>query len=147
MQLIPTRYKAKIPQEYSHPIGTQEISEGLFGVPQYQKLEISFSSVRSGYYRNMIQKERKINIFKISYSPRAIYIPTWNITISPLPQSYKQNANEHLVNITLPKIKKWLFNLENIDKDEKRTDFYETKSIEVYLDLKSGQFEYKIIDF
>jgi|WetSurMetagenome_2_1015567.scaffolds.fasta_scaffold29703_2 hypothetical protein len=153
MQLIPTRRKEKLPQGYSYPIGAQEISEGLFGVPQYQELKISFHSMWGISFTSHEALKKKLKILKISYNSRFIsshdlamrvpLLPRWYIKIHPLPKNYKQSANEYLINIALPKIKKWLINLEHTVKDKKRTNFCEVLGIEIYLDLKTGQFEEK----
>jgi hypothetical protein len=50
MELIPTKFKVKIPQSDSYPLGAQEISAGLEGVPQRDLLSI-WSRWRGHYYR------------------------------------------------------------------------------------------------
>jgi hypothetical protein len=45
--LIPTNYKVKIPHTHSWPLAAKEISEGLRSCPQYEKLSLVFSGVRS----------------------------------------------------------------------------------------------------
>jgi hypothetical protein len=43
--LIPTRYRQPIARDLSHPIGADQLSAELLGVPQFEALSVSFSGV------------------------------------------------------------------------------------------------------
>lgn len=45
--LIPTRYRQPIARDLSHPIGAEQLSAELAGVPQFEALSVSFSGVPS----------------------------------------------------------------------------------------------------
>lgn len=124
MQLIPTIEKKKLIKGYSHPISAQEISEGLFCVPQYQELKIQFYEAWSPYYPEAVKNKIKLRIFEIEYSNNGNFPSYWTIKVSPLPQSYRNEANKYLINIALPKMKLWLENVEiSVIEDKKRTNY------------------------
>lgn len=107
-----------MPQTMTYPIGAEPISEALFGIPQFERLAIWFSSTSS------IQEARKQNkpykIFEVSMihllkslsSPQkfiedGFYDENWEIHVYAVPRELKSAAKRLLIDEALPKAKQW----------------------------------------
>jgi hypothetical protein len=117
--IIPTRFKSKLPQRLSFPIGAETLSEALSSVPQFKKLTVTFF-----YYAkaNDFPKESvKFSVIEVKFRnlkpdqnsskdfiEQGFYEETWEITVKPVPRELKFKIKQHLVAEGLPKIKDWL---------------------------------------
>ena len=117
--IIPTKFKSKLPQRLSFPIGAETLSEALLSVPQFEKLTATFF-----YYSkaNDFPKESvEFSVIEVKFrnlksnqnSPQqfideGFYEETWEITVKPVPRELKQKIKQHLVAEGLPKIREWL---------------------------------------
>lgn len=119
--LIPTKYKAKLPQTLSYPIGAEAISESLKNVPQIDQFSLSFhtgirlSSLRqSGLHMDY-------TIFAADYSNVPIsltssnqfveqgwYDERWELTVYAVPRQFRATAKKLLLEDGLIRIEKWL---------------------------------------
>jgi hypothetical protein len=121
--LIPKTFKAKLSQTMTYPIGAEVVSEALVGVPQFEKLMISFTPPNFGS-ASIFQDARKQNqsykIFEVSMhhhlknltSPKrfieeGFYNENWEIHIYAVPRELKAIAKQLLLNEALPKAKEW----------------------------------------
>jgi hypothetical protein len=116
--LIPTRYKAKIPSLASWPIGAQEISDALLGVPQFNELEVTFSfymtnktALEHWPWMEVMRFEyvKTANSLSVSYEmiQRGYLERRWSITVSAVPRAERKRFHDLLL-LELPKAAEWL---------------------------------------
>lgn len=150
MELIPTKYKNKIPKGFSFPIGAKDISESLQGIPQYNKFELTFhdrDTFWSSKFHERIKGKDFITVIEISYSRYRANIstpkdweesgysnPNWVVRVYALPSEYRSNTKTQLLEIAMPLYKKWLNEIGDI----KEFGSYRKSFI---LDLASGNLK------
>lgn len=121
---IPTKYKSKLPNDFSYPIGAELISEVLVGVPQFEKLVISFSSYHFAFtsdFQRARKEKQPYQVFRLTMthilkglsSPNqfiedGFYNENWEIHIYPVPRKLKSVAKELLLDAVLPQAKEWM---------------------------------------
>ncbi len=131
MELIPTKYKNKIPKGFSFPIGAKEISESIYGIPQYNKLELSFhdrDTFWASKFHEKIKEKNSITVIEISYSRSKANIstpkdweasgysdPKWMIRVYALPSEYRASTKAKIIKIAMPSYKKWLNEIGDIE--------------------------------
>ncbi len=104
---FPTRYKEKLPESLSHPVGAKRISDTLNGVPQ--ALEIAFRIPRR--LREIWEKEKSYPVLEIQYWRNLrdpLPFPEWEIYVHPVPRYLKYRISELLISEGLPRIRSWL---------------------------------------
>jgi len=122
--LIPTRLKLKLPQTLSYPIGSEAVSERLLGVPQFEKLEISFTPpflASASTFQAARKQNQPYKIFQISmihpikgltssnqFIEEGYYDENWKIDVYAVPRELKSAAKNLLLNEGLPSAKQWL---------------------------------------
>jgi len=122
--MIPTRYKSKLPKSLSYPIGAQDISDGLKGVPQEPGLSLGFYD-RPTIFASDFQKLRSSNspypIMSASFRKvqpgfsgsnqdiaEGYYDENWEISVYPVSGEYRSVAKRSLLDDGLPQIRNWL---------------------------------------
>lgn len=113
MDLIPTRYRAKLRKGWSYPIGAEAISLALADTPQARGLEISFHSgnartedgpgdVAAVWFRRW-EKSRSAPAFLARN-----YEPGWGLYVYSVPSPERHTIREQLLTAGLPRIRAWL---------------------------------------
>lgn len=118
LKLIEPIYKDKIGIGQSYPLGTEEISNALDGIPQYHELSISYRNSEgaslgassSGFKRGKVKEDTSDllgfqEILSISYS---YHRSTWSLAILRTPSAQKKQVKSFLLSTGLPLIKNWL---------------------------------------
>jgi hypothetical protein len=132
--LIPTRIKFKLPHTMSYPIGAESISEAFFGIPQYEKLIISFTTTNFAFGADFHEARKQNNPYKVfevsmvrplkhltsgkQFVEEGFYDENWEVHVYPVPKEFRSNANVLLLTTVLPKAKLWL--------QEPRTETWKT---------------------
>ena len=101
MELIKTRSKEKLPQGFSYPIGAEQISWTLQGVPQYMKLQLTFSwkdTFWASKYQKKLKENGQIEILECSYSS---YFDAWWLFIHAVPKEHAQRVRELIPDVVL----------------------------------------------
>ena len=152
MELIPTKYKSKIPKGFSFPIGAKDISESLEGIPQYNKFELTFhnrDTLWASKFQERIKEKDFITVIEISYSRFRPTIstpknweesgysnPKWMVSVYALPSEHRSKTKAQLLEIAMPLYKKWLDEIGDIE------DFGSHRKSFI-LDLSSGDLKEK----
>ncbi len=116
--VIPTRYKARLHQELSYPVGAEALSEGLQEVPQIANLSISFTSPSLAHpmeanspYRVLVA-EYNYQPVSLSSSKQFIedgwYNENWGLTVFAVRRQVKSLVKTLLAQDGLPRVKNWL---------------------------------------
>jgi len=127
--MIPTTYKAKIPQTLSYPVGAEKISDVLASVPQLKDLSISFHTFNPVKHQKGRQEPYPILEVEYVYSPAArttsnwvieagMCDPRWQITVKPVPRDLKNKVKEELDAVGFPRLVKWMHERKNINGRE-----------------------------
>jgi hypothetical protein len=118
-QIVPTRYKSKIPHTLSYPVGAKVISAALLGVPQFSELSIEFR------YWNQLARHHgtttpyrviearftgPLRSFSASKKPEAqtYYMPRWTIRVDAVPRPLRHLIQLKITTEALPSIRSWL---------------------------------------
>lgn len=152
MELIPTKYKNKIPKGFSFPIGAKDISISLQGIPQYSKFELTFhdrDTFWASKFNERIKEKGSITVIEISYyrskgnnstpndwKESGYSDPKWMVSVYALPSEYRSKTKAQLLEKAMPLFKRWLKEIGDIeDFGSHRKSFY--------LNLTSGTIEEK----
>jgi hypothetical protein len=117
--MIPTKYKAKIPQTLSYPVGAEKISDVLASVPQLKDVSISFHAFNPVKHQKGRSEPYPILEVQYAYCPAgrttsnwAIEVgwsdPRWEITVRPVPRELKNKICEELEVVGFPRLVKWM---------------------------------------
>jgi len=135
-QIIRTRYRVKIPQALSYPLGAAVISDALAGVSQYERFAIEFlyrkkvilysaSEAWLPTYQlpqfGQIAPSTRYCVLQVQFAgPLRRYAPSramdgsgcgdpsWTITVYAVPRSLRRPIQERLVSEALPSVRSWL---------------------------------------
>lgn len=118
-EIIPTRYKSKIPHTLSYPIGAKVISAALLGVPQFSELSIEFRywnqlarhhGTATPYRVIEGQFRGPSRFFLASKRPEAqiYYMPRWTVTVDAVPRPLRHLIQLKITAEALPSIRSWL---------------------------------------
>jgi len=115
--LIPTRYKRKLPNTLSYPLGAEALSIAFAGVPQFSDLGVTFSF----YSRLNALKSTIYQVINIHYSRSAMDLTTgktaleygwlekkWEITVGAVPRDRRYFIKGLLEREALPLARTWL---------------------------------------
>jgi hypothetical protein len=114
--LIPTDHKDRLPQSLSYPLGAQEISYALTGVPQYDGLTLHFSSSPTDS-KSEFQNARSKGLKHLVLQARHSYFPetvsgigfdTWYLLVYPVIREKRHVAHELLIENGLASVREWL---------------------------------------
>jgi hypothetical protein len=118
LHIFPTVSRAKHSHLVSYPIGAEQLSRGLDGVPQHGELTCTFTA---GMPHRWVDKEL-IHVMNAGYTKhgrshfdsgdardRGVYDPRWEIWVYDVPVPLRGEIKKALVEIGLPQIvKPWL---------------------------------------
>jgi hypothetical protein len=115
-ELIPTYCKDKLPKDLSYPLGAQEISRALTGIPQHDELKLWFRSSpmdSKSEFHDLLLKGLERPILKAWYfcHPMTISGPgfvSWTLLIYPVLRKKRHIAHELLCKDGLASARKWL---------------------------------------
>ena len=118
-QIIPTRYKSKIPHTHSYPVGAMVISNALVGVPQFSDLTIEFwvwnqlarhHGTATPYRVIQARFSGPLRIFSASkrMEEQDYYRPRWTVSVDAVPRSLRHLIQGKIVSEALPSIRSWL---------------------------------------
>jgi hypothetical protein len=115
LPLIPTRYKSKIAHTHSYPIGAEAISLALAGVPQFERLELTFWDYK------FQPLAKSYEVLKVEYLMRGSFHSAskemvargdlnarWSIVIKPVPRGQRHAVQNDLLERRFPFVKQWL---------------------------------------
>ena len=124
---IPTRYRQPIARDLSHPIGAEQLSAELAGVPQFAALSVSFSGVphlfvdtrptRSGEVEREPQPvlsawftNRRLGVSGSQVHPieAESFGERWGLTVYPVPSGLKATVRAALGAEGLAVVREWL---------------------------------------
>ena len=97
--IIPTRFKKKIPQKLSYPVGAKEVSDALISVPQFGELGLCFSY--SGWKHQFLE-------VRFWSPPMHEGWSEWQIEVGPVPRLVRHRFHEYIVETALPRMAAWL---------------------------------------
>jgi hypothetical protein len=114
--LIPTRYKVKIPQVLSYPIGSSAISKALSGIQQYGQMILRFY-----YWTDLHLRNGRYEFIRVEYTNHSegrewtrlgLYQRTeqyrYEIVVQPVPKVFRNRVSGLIVAEALPLIRDWL---------------------------------------
>ncbi len=123
--LIPIRYRQPISRDLSHPIGAEQLSAELLGVPQFEALSVSFSGVpnlfadtrpaRSGEFER--EPQPVLSAWFTHRRPAASgganqqggeFGERWGLTVYPVPSGLKATVRAALGETGLAIVREWL---------------------------------------
>jgi hypothetical protein len=124
--MMPTAYKAKIPQTMSYPIGAAAVSAALGGVAQVSGASLWFghssykTSLRPGHasryavfaalYRYISPSQFSANIM----IERGDYEPKWTLHVYEVPRIYRHKIKVLLCAEGLPRLREWLLKMGSV---------------------------------
>jgi hypothetical protein len=103
--LIPTRYKQRLPERFSYPVGAELLSQHLAGLPQFADLSVCFSdrpTWRASKFQQMLADGSPYEIVTASAEPSAY------IYVYPVQRHLRHPARCALVSHGLPALRAWL---------------------------------------
>ena len=116
--IIPTRYKSKIPHTLSYPVGAEDISDALRGLPQFDQVNLRFS-----FLKRTASPRRTAKLYPVIgvlYSgPRRHFSASrtvaeqsqdrrWTISVNAVPRSLRHEIQAKILAEALPSIRLWL---------------------------------------
>ncbi|MEM7169860.1 MAG: hypothetical protein AAF530_06795 [Pseudomonadota bacterium] len=118
--LIKRRFKYKLPQGLSHPIGAQSISEYFADIPMFDEIELVMGDkldepmgiFMPGWGHKLKNPPQRLDFSELAqayYSSSATSDSLdWTLQIRPVPSQQKNAIKEILVGNGFRNIKKWL---------------------------------------
>lgn len=91
LMIIKTEHKASPPKGESYVLNATEISELLYGIPQYDQFSINFSFSNTEYYRNAKKgvHTKYVSVLRISYMRRgSMFFSREKLRSGTLPSVY-----------------------------------------------------------
>jgi hypothetical protein len=125
LQVIPTRFKSKLPKTLSWPVGAEAISVGLGDAPHVPECELWFSDSpvwRASEFQRTLREARPYAVLVVEYRPvvrmgyeasneRAAsgdYDARWFVRVNPVPRSSRAMVGRLLREQGLPAAAEWL---------------------------------------
>ena len=127
--MIQTRWKAKIPQTLSWPVGAEAITAGLGDVPHVADLSLWFTegvTRPASAFQRVMRESLPYTLFVAEYRPaeRPSYTEgtilrrladelgwdeaKWELRVSPVPRSWRAVAGAAIRDVGLPAVAGWL---------------------------------------
>ncbi len=121
--LIPTRYRQPIARDLSHPIGAEQLSAELAGVPQFAALSVSFSGVPQLWAdtrpaKSALSESDPQPVLSAWFTNRRIsgspsqesgeFGERWGLTVYPVPSGLKATVRAALDATGLEVVREWL---------------------------------------
>jgi hypothetical protein len=116
--MVKTSYRSKLGKALSYPLGTEEISRVLEGVPQ-TSLSLSFYDKPTTFaseFQRLLTEGQPYVILRASFTRRDWGIGVqvgdcngaWDITVYPTPRADRVVAHAQLLSVGLPAVRRWL---------------------------------------
>ncbi len=120
--MIPTRYKSKLPQTLSWPIGAEAISQTLEAMPNGHDFELAFYFDSSANSQRALREKETYTLVTADFQParkpgfgganayidEGWYDQRWEIRVSPVLRKLRHLAGCLLREKGLPSIIEWL---------------------------------------
>ena len=125
--LIPTRFRQPIARELSHPIGAEQLSAALAGVPQFEALSVSFYGIPHLFADTRPARSREAErepqrVLAAWFTNRRLGISgsqvhpleaesfgeRWGLTVYPVPRGLKATVRAALGAEGLAVVREWL---------------------------------------
>jgi hypothetical protein len=122
--MLAVAYRSKLPKTLSFPIGAQELSAALSGVPQYECMKINFYGKPTDCasdFADMLRRRCAYSIVSAAYShvrlglseskemaQRGMYDERWEILVYPVERENRHSALQCLRSGGLQQIRQWL---------------------------------------
>lgn len=125
--LIPTRYRQPIARDLSHPIGAEQLSAELAGVPQFEALSVSFSGVPNLFVDTRPARSAEVErepqpVLSAWFTNRRLGVSgslvhpveaesfgeRWGLTVYPVPSGLKATVRAALGAEGLAVVREWL---------------------------------------
>ena len=121
--LIPIRYRQPISRDFSHPIGAEQLSAALAGIPQFDALTVSFSGVPT-----LWNDTRHTTLEQVEKAPQPVlsawftnrrpgpsgpsqggeFGERWGLTVYPVPSGLKATVRAALDETGMAVVREWL---------------------------------------
>jgi hypothetical protein len=139
MELIPTRYKTKIPKHLSYPFGAKILSNALKDIRNYEDLCVGFSNHPVAFkseYKKLVENKKQIPVLEISYSydKYPFFGKYWDkafqVAVYAVPKDKNQIVREIILETGIPIIIEWL------SKKRPDTWYYKRQEMTLLFDLE-----------
>src|SRR5262249_15553900 len=110
-EMIPTRYKAKLPRDLSYPIGAEALTEGLANAPHSESFSVSFWDKQQPHKVLVAeyQHSRKPGYSGANFLVESgWYDEKWGLTVYPVARAVRHLANRLIRERGLPLLVQWL---------------------------------------
>lgn len=123
-QPIPTKRRTSISKDLSYPLKNAEISNVLWGVPQYEQLSVRFDphyNLSRGNPHHRYEDPPTVELFcagmthiRVGISSDNLHIAAgeydeqWHLQVYPCRREIRPIAHELLIEEGLPRIRRWL---------------------------------------
>ncbi len=123
VNMIPTRYKSKLPKQLCFPVGAQILSDALSGVPQLSSLSVAFHftwPTTVNHIKYLVEERKPMEILSASYrnirpgrsgshdlEKMGWYDETWELSVYPTFRDKKAVTRELIVKEGLSEIIDW----------------------------------------
>lgn len=122
--MIPTRFRDKTGKSLSFPIGSEDLSERLEGVPQYDLLSVAFRSrptIQASRFQRLLASDQPLPVLRATFRAASPHLSAsnqlieqgwhderWSLEIYPVPRELKHEAHEQLLHQGLAVVRSWL---------------------------------------
>ena len=114
--VIPTRSKSKLGGCFSYPLGAQEISEALAGVPQFDLLSLTFwwggsmalAAAPHVVFTATFRRDTPTLSTPNDFIALGQYEKKWELSVYAVLRQHRHAANVALRERALPEVRRWL---------------------------------------
>jgi hypothetical protein len=122
--------KSPISKAESFPLKLSDLVKGLEGIPQFERLDVSFwryetAKTRAEDVKRVLSfhySRTKAGITASTDSIALLTAPKWQAQISPVPRPLRHRVHDLLIKDALPHARKWL--IDNFNKDGEFQSFW-----------------------
>lgn len=108
--LIPTRYKEKLPKDWSYPLGAEIITKRLNGIELSDPFDIWFQWRAEFWYSKFQENVKGLGDIVILECRSSLFHSGLTLYLYALPSTIKKNVRESLDHDVFPKLFEWLLN-------------------------------------
>jgi hypothetical protein len=109
-------FKSRIPKMESYPLKLSDLERALEGVPQFERLDVSFWRYETVESRaedvkrvlSLHYSRSKVGLTVPAASVAQLIEPKWRVQISPVPRDLRHRIHDLLIAGALPHAKEWL---------------------------------------
>ena len=115
--------KSRIPKMESYPLKLSDLERAFEGVPQFERLDVSFWRYETAESRaedvkrvlSLHYSRSKVGLTVSAASVAQLIEPKWRVQISPVPRDLRHRIRDSLIADALPHAKDWLIKTFNKD--------------------------------